>query len=368
MIVLEVEGIQYAAFTKANVQLRLDALSNTFSFDATAANASPLPFKGGQACKVYADGELILTGHIELLSVSYDSGQHTISFQGRDRTSDLLDSSLAGLTLKAPITLATLCRRVIKHLGSDLTVVDDANAKPFKQAEDIASPDPGENAFTFLEKYSRKRQVLLSSTPEGNLWLTQSSGVNTGGSVIHRIGNPGNANNVIRSDMTYDTTGRFNLYRSVSQLNTSAGALAGILAAASVADQGTKNTATDDEVRKGRQLILVSEASLSGKDTLDRATWEANIRKARGKVYSADVSGFRDQEGNLWKLNTLPQVIDEFADIEARMLVNTISFSNSLSDGNAGVTLGFVESNAYKLTLLEPVEEKLGKGVFALPS
>lgn len=375
MIVLEVEGIQYGGFTSAQAQLRLDALSNTFSFDATSDRANPLPFRGGEACSVFVDGELVLTGNIEIVSAAYESNKHTISFQGRDKTGDLLDSSLGGkgsddATPLADITrgnfsLQTLCRRVIAHIGADIVVVDEVNPKLFKEAEDNAAPEPGQGAFEFLEKYSRKRQVLLSSDAQGNLLLTASRGETIDASIIHRIDDPGGANNVIRADVSYDSTGRFNLYRAISQLNTTPGSLAGTLAAASVASQGGQK-AIDDQIRKGRQLILVSEAAVSGTDSKDRATWEANIRKARGRVYSAELSGFRDQEGNLWRLNTLPQVIDQFAGIEARMLVNIVTFSTAISDGTEKVTLGFVEKNAYTLELEEPIEEKVGTGTGGL--
>lgn len=369
MIVIEVDGVQYGGFTSASVSMRLDALSNTFSFDATSSNADPLPFRGGQACSVFADGELVLTGNIEVVSASYDAGSHAITFEGRDKTGDLLDSSIGSLSdLKAPISLESICKRVIAHVGADVTVIDEANAEVFKAAEDISSPEPGENAFEFLEKYSRKRHVLLSSTPEGNLLLTDGSkGEIVGGSITHRIGNPGNENNVVRADVSYDSTGRFNVYRAVSQLNTSAGALAGIFSPASVADQGSGQTARDENIRAGRQLILVSEAASSGKDTLDRATWEANIRKARGRAYGVELSGFRDRNGELWRINTLPQVLDDFAGIFDRMLVNSVSFSNSASSGSEKTVLAFVERDAYSLTLQEPEEgtdDPVGGGLF----
>jgi len=367
MITLEVAGTQYSEFTSANVQMRMDALSNTFSFSAATSQNDPLPFKGGDSVRVFVDEELVLTGSIEMVSASYDSGNHVVTFDGRDKTGDLLDSSIGSLSdIKAPITLATLCRRVIAHIGSDIEVIDLANPKIFSAADDISSPEPGENLFGFLQKYSLKRQVLLSSNADGNLLITSSSGETIDASINHRIGNSGGINNVVRADVSYDSTGRFNLYRSISQLNTSAGSLAGKLSSKSVSDQGSKQQAIDADIRTGRQMILISEAATSGKGTLDRATWEANMRKARGRVYSPELSGFRDQNGDLWRINTLPQVNDEFADIEARMLVNTVSFSNSGEDGSEKTVIAFVEKDAFTLEISEPIEseEKTGGGLF----
>ncbi len=365
MITLEVNGTQYGGFTGAQVQLRLDALSNTFSFDATSNAGTAFPFKGGDACRIFVDDELVLTGNIELVTASYDNTNHSITFEGRDKTGDILDSSLGGKgadgipisDMKAPITLATICKRVISHIGSDVEVVDEVKPAAFKASEFIASAEPGEGAFEFLEKYSRLRQVLLSSNADGNLLLTASSGEEIAAVVSHRVGNPDGSNNVIRADVSYDSTGRYNLYKTFSQLNTSSGALAGFLSAVSVSSSDGKD-ATDEGVRAGRQLILISESPISGKDIPNRSTWEKNIRRARGRVYSAELSGFRDQSGNLWTLNTLPLVLDEFAGIENRMLVNTISFSNSHDAGTEKTVLGLIEKNAYTLELQEPTEKE----------
>jgi len=65
-MVLEVNGVQYDNFTAASCEIRLDALSNTFSFEAVAAEGAALPFKGGEACRVIVNRQAVLTGFIEI--------------------------------------------------------------------------------------------------------------------------------------------------------------------------------------------------------------------------------------------------------------------------------------------------------------
>lgn len=365
-MIIEVDGVQYEGFTGASTEIRLDALSNTFSFDASSDKAKPLPFKLGQAVRVFVDGEQVLAGFIELINVSGDSRTHSIQVQGRDKTGDLLDSTMGSLgALKAPITMATLCRRVIRHLGTGISVEDLVNPAPFSAAEDIADPEPGDNAFQFLEQYARKRHVLLSSNATGDILITAASGDEIEASLVNRIDDPDGQNNVLTYSVSYDSTGRFNLYRAVSQLNPTAAALAGETDALTVASQGDRQQAIDEEIRRGRQRVLVSEAMTSSDPAQDRATWEANIRKARGRVYSCTVDGYRNATGDLWRVNTLPQVIDEDADINARMLINSVAFQ--LVPGKGSVTtLSFVERNAYTLQLEEPVtvDEEVGGAFF----
>ena len=90
------------------------------------------------------------------------------------------------------------------------------------------------------------------------------------------------------------------------------------------------------------------------------------MRRARGRLYSAEVAGFRDQKGALWSTNTLAQVLDDFAGISDLMLVNSVAFSNSSESGEAKTVITLVEKGSYTLSLAEPLpaEKKVGGGLF----
>ena len=113
----------------------------------------------------------------------------------------------------------------------------------------------------------------------------------------------------------------------------------------------------DSDIRAGRQFVIVAENA--GSNLLDRAKWEANVRKARGRVYGATVDGFYNETGELWQVNKLVQVVDEFVDINSRMLINSVNFSANIYGGK-NTTLSLVEKNAYSLTLEEPGVDEVG--------
>jgi prophage tail gpP-like protein len=353
---LEVNGVQYSNFTESSCSLRLDALSSAFSFKAVTG-AEPLPFKGGEACQVFVSDELVLTGFIEVVNVSYDGTRHNVTISGRDKTGDLLDSSIGdmgdingdGLTLKKLIEL------VIEHLGLDLKVVDEVNPAEFNAAEDIAAPEPGDFAFNFIERYAKKRQVLLTSNAQGNVVIASNSGIEADGKIQHMIN--ADDNNVLSSNYSYDTTGRFNAYKVISGQNPSALNKGGAFSSKSVVDQSA--SATDTEIRKGRQLVIVPDVSMSSENCQKRADWDADIRRFRGLIYGASVPLFRvgGKAGSLWRLNRLYQIVDEFIGKVERMLCNTITFSQSVDDGST-TELGFVGKNAYTLFIGPP---KVGK-------
>lgn len=347
---LEINGVQYTNFTSASCQLRLDALSNDFSFSAVAPDGQPLPFKGGDECKVIVNNETVLTGYIEIIGVDYDGENHIVTVSGRDKTADLLDSTLDdfddvrgdGLTLKA------LIEKVIAKLGLSIQVIDEVNPKAFSITEDIAAPEPGGNSFEFIEQYARKRQVLLTSNADGNIVISSNSGVTAVGAVQHIIG--ADDNNVISSSFSYDTTGRYNNYRMSSGLNPTALNFAGDTDLASLVNQG--GGVFDDEIRKGRQLVLISETPYSDGDCEKRANWEADVRKARGLLYSAVVPDFTADGENLWSINKLYQVVDDFVGKIEPMLCNSVMFTFDIDNGS-NTTLGFVGQKAYTL-FIEP--------------
>jgi prophage tail gpP-like protein len=347
---LEVDGVQYTNFTQATCEIRLDALTNTFSFEAVAPSGEPLPFKGGEECKVIVDGEKVLTGFIEVVAVNYDGANHTINVSGRDKTADLLDSTIDTIDdLRGDnLTLKSVIEKVIDHLGLSIKVIDQVTPKAFSAAEDIASPEPGENAFSFIEKYARKRQVLLTSNGDGDIVIATNSGVNASGAVQHIIG--ADDNNVINSSFSFDTTGRFNAYKAASGLNPIALNQAGDSDLASLVNQS--GGVFDSAIRAGRQLILISETPFSDSNCTERAKWEADVRKARGLAYSAAVPGFRVavDSGDLWQTNRIYQIVDDFVGKIEPMLCNSVTFSFDLEAGRQS-TLGFVGQKAYTLVL-----------------
>ena len=356
---LEVSGTPYENFTSASAELRLDALSSTFSFTTASTKNSPLPFTGGEPCRVLVDGQAVVTGFIEIVSGSHDANTHTINIQGRSKTGDLLDSSITKLSdLGQTITLKSIIEKVMENIGlTGISVIDEANPDPFNAAEDLTAIESGDNAFEVLEALARKRHVLLTTNTDGNVVISQSPGGDSGGLLQNII--DADDNNILAASYSYDRTGRFNIYKMDSQLSLSPLNNAGTTSNSSIVSQ--TGLIPDIEIRKGRQLVLVSEGGFSNTQNDDRAIWEANIRRARGKVYSCTVPGYRPDPDSafLWNVNELVHVEDNFAKISARMLINAVAFGFDLQNGKT-TTLSMIEKNAYQLTLEEPVSQDLG--------
>ena len=354
-ITLEVNGVEYTNFTMATVTLSLDTLSNDFSFQAVLPAGEQLPLKGGEKCSILVDGELVVTGFIENVTGRYTATDHTIFVTGRDRTADLIDSSIDVIDdIRAPVSLKVIVEKVAKHIGSDLAVVDNANPDEFNKAEDIVTPQPGDNAFTFVEGYAQKRQVLLTSNAAGNVVITNSKSTPSDSIIQNVVGAIGN--NILTADWSYMTANLFNKYIQKGQLSPVALDFGGSETTDGLVSQ--KGEAIDKSVRPGRQRVTVSDKSFSSEQLQKRAEWSKKIRGARSVAYSCTVQGFKNTAGQRWDVNTLVSVVDTFADINRDLLLNSVRFLFN-EDGSVSL-LQFVEADAYKLQLDEPKAKPVG--------
>lgn len=353
---LEVDGVEYDHFTSASVEIRLDALSNTFSFTAVATGISKPPFKVGAACRVIVGDQTVMTGYIEIADGSYDAGSHSITYRGRDKTGDVVDSNISALSdFGTSISLKTVIEKVITHIGATgVSVIDRANPAKFNPAADLLAPEPGDNAFDFIEKLARKRQVILTSNADGNIVIEKTPGPVIDFALQNYIG--ASNNNILSASFSYDETGRYNVYKMTSGLNPLS--LTGSASTSDIVNQ--KSSIIDADIRAGRQLAFVPESSFSNSEGDKRARWESRIRRARGQLYSATVQGHKPYGlDELWQVNRVIAVIDDFADIRAGMLINSVVYNFDTSGGST-TNLSLVAENAYNLEIQEPITQKLG--------
>ncbi len=344
---LTVNGTPFTGFTFASAIVSVETMANDFSFTASAVNGFP-PFKKGDLVMVTIDGVTILTGFIDEINGIDQEGSHTVTYSGRDRTSDFIDSqinTINDIRADAGLTLKQIIESILSHLNSDLRVVDNLSPAPFNKAEDIVSPEVGDSALAFALIYARKRQALLSSTSAGNILITQSSPTDSG-AVVQRINNS-DSNNIISQSWTIDSKLEYNKYILRGQLDPRASNFGGDTDIAAVEDQGA--VVTDSSSRQGRQKVIVETKGYSSGQLADRAKWSSQIAKAQATRFNCVVKGHAAPTGEHWKENTLVQVNSDVADISRKMLLNSIIFSQQESGSGQISTLEFVEKNAYTI-------------------
>lgn len=345
MIELEVNGTPYTDFISVSVTLALDTLANDFNFVATAVKGFP-PFKDGDSVKVTVDGEQVLDGYIDGVEGEESEGSHLISYSGRDKTQDLIDSDIdviADIRATGDLTLKRLIEIVIGHIGADLQVIDNLNPEPFNAAEDIAAPKVGENAFEFIMFYATKRQAILTSDGDGNIVITQSSPVNNEQLIQSADGWD---NNILSQSWQVASRGKFNKYVAKGQLDPIALNLTPSPDIAGVQSQG--NGVTDNSVRQGRQRVITESKGYSAEQLANRAKWSKQLARAKATRFNCAIKGHSKKGGGIWRPNELSYIISQAADIARQMLANIVTFSET--EGSKTVTsFAFVEKDVYTI-------------------
>lgn len=348
MITLEVGGIRFQGFTSITVSKNIETISGSFEFEATSNNVTTFPIKRGDPCSVLVGNEQVINGFVDAIDVSYDSGSHSLSIKGRDRTCDVIDSTVIGKKeFKAPISLEQIIRTSLDDNGLvNIEVINEAGTiENFKETEFVSS-EIGQTVFDFIETYARKRQVLLTTNGNGDIVIARTGTTFAATVLQNKIG--GNSNNILSGRISYDETQRFNKYVVQSQQNPGALSFGADVTLGNVVDQNGE--AEDTEIRTTRQLEITSKTSDTNVDLGNLALWNTNLRRARSTNYSVNVQGFFQDELQtlLWEPNILVKVDDEFADVSSILLIKSVDFNLSVSGGSI-TTLNLVAKDSYSL-------------------
>ena len=347
MILIRVNGVEYEQYLSATVNISFETLANDFSFTATSNKGFP-PFKKGDEVEMIVDGEKKCTGYIERVEGNYSADSHAITYSGRDKTADFIDSNIDVLGDLKDLTLKQLLEKMISNIGSSLKVIDTVDPEVFNVAEDIIKCEPGDGCFAKANEFSKKRQVFLTSDGDANIVIANSEPVDTGSLLQHKINSEGN--NVLEASWSLSDEERFNRYSLRSQLDPVGLALVPSPDIATASNQ-SGGIILDNEIRAGRQFVATKDKH-SSEELKKRAEWTKKIRKARGNTYTATIQGYRNFQANLWDVNQLATIEDDFADISRKMMVGSLQFN--YSEAGSITLLNFIEKDAYILTQQEP--------------
>ena len=352
MITIEVDDKEYTDFKAASVFRSVDTLAGSFQFEASPKPGIKYPIRVAQACEVFVDGVRQINGFVEGVGVSYSPSGHQITISGRDKSADLIDSTVGpDVDLNGPISLGGISRATIKAMGLRMDVIENVASLEIFKSTEIASAELDKTGFDFLESFSKQRQAFITGDGNGNLVITRAGTTKAVTALQNIIG--GEQNNIKSSSTNNDDVARFNRYQVQAQLNPSSSDVS--FGAATIVDQ--TGSAIDGDIRSTRRLYFVAEESADGTTSKQRAEWEANIRRAQSRKYTATVAGFSQEDGSLWQPNTLVTVNDEFASIKADMLIWSTSFSYDLGGGSV-TTLECVPPDALSLIAQELISQK----------
>ncbi|MBK2125730.1 phage baseplate assembly protein, partial [Fangia hongkongensis] len=126
-IKLYINGQGYVGFTNINVKKTFLDLCGTYSASVPITKVHEnYPIKLGDKCRVEVNDSAFLTGYVEKISINQDSSTAMINISGRDKTCDLVDTTIDQSIISqfnGVIYFDDLCKKIINKIKAPIDVV-----------------------------------------------------------------------------------------------------------------------------------------------------------------------------------------------------------------------------------------------------
>lgn len=359
MILFEVKGKRFSGFDKIEVETSLDSITGNFTI-ATAGNI-PSDFLDGiqkAAVKIIIEEEQVLNGFVDTINIDYTPTSHILTISGRDKTSDILDSTIGeSLNFQGTKKLEDIIKQTLSiHKITGIEVINEVSDLADFEEIEISTPTPGDKIFAFLALLAKRKQVFLTTDGKGNIIISRSSGIRIEEKLINLSGNPNG--NLKRGNISFNFANRFNRYKTMSQENTGkAGILVSFFSSASIEDSGDK-ISVDSAIRESRSLTTIEEESYTKKQAQNKADWQNNFRQIEGLSYSLTVANHRRAPSSgIWRPGQLVVIEDDFTETQALMLINRVVYNEDTTTGETS-QIELVRKDAYQVQAEEPIKDK----------
>lgn len=342
---LVVNNQAFDGWEQVSVTKNLESIANQFSvtlFDKFEGLREDWPLKPGAVVQVNINGQRVMTGRIEKLSVNYNDEGRGFTISGRSKPGDLVDCMHTGAAEYSNVTLDKLAETLVAPFGLKvfLSVVPQTIAK--------FSVKPGETVFEALDRAARTQGFFFVSTREGNIRLTRAARARATTSLEQDV-------NVLSADAEYDDSQRHDQYIVKGQTS-------GLPDFNGASVSQPEGAAKDVGVTRHRPFIMIAEGNADAAQSKTRAEWEASSRLAKAIRVTAVVPGWTQSNGELWGINQVINFKSRFLGLNRDLLITGVSHTDSAQAGKT-TTLTLVDPQAYNPQ--PEVNKKNGSDVFA---
>jgi len=193
------------------------------------------------------------------------------------------------------------------------------------------------------------QEVILKIDENGDLTIIREDSNVVKNMIINNFTSD---TNILSANLNLSTVDRFNVIQVYSQGNNKTHTKASI---------SQKGTASDSQIRKTRRKIISMDTASQSKSLKSLAEWNVNLRRAKGSRYSCRVVGFLSSNKQVWKPNTLVDVIDLTAQIEGTFLIQGVEFTQSLQ--GSFTSLDIVERGAFSTSGIKSFGNSFATGL-----
>ncbi|NCG50540.1 phage baseplate assembly protein [Serratia fonticola] len=316
ILTLNVDGKIWAGWTEMTINRSLESIAGEFDLTITArwSATAPRSIKPGMPCFVSIGTDRVLTGYIDDFIPSYDADNVSMRVLGRDKTGDLVDSSVVDKSgqwrgQKLEQLATTVCKPYSIEVINETDTGESFSGVTLEQ---------GETGFELLDRLAKQRGVLITSDAWGRLIITRASTQRAGVSLV-------------LGDNILAARGRFSWRERASQYIVKGSVAAG---GSTWDDQpvsmvgGRQVVVTDSEINRYRPKILVNEDNLTVGGASARGEWYKTRMLGEANTTEITVAGWREKRdaGPLWQTNRLVVVKDTIQQLDVTWLIKTVSF------------------------------------------
>ncbi len=342
VILLKIAGKEHGGWTSATINLSMENLCGAFQLIVTnkwPGQTFALDIKIGDACEVYIDNDIVLTGYVDKVNPLIDANNHIITVEGRDKAGDLVDCSILGTHEWKNQKIEKIVQDICLPFGIPvITKVDTGLKLPTFNAEQTMT------AFEAIKKVCSKRNCLAYSDGRGGLIINRAGTEKVATSIVEGV-------NFKSGSAEYDGTERFSQYICKGQRQGDDNSTADGIT-------GAKAIAYDETITRYRPLIICAEGDATIADCQVRVNWEATVRKGKSRKYTTMVNGWRMQNGDLWPLNNLVTLKSDSLKTGDSLLIAGINFK--MDEGGEMSEMALIPADAY--AVLPDNKIKKGKG------
>ena len=346
-VALIVDGIKFENWESISISQGLTQMAADFEFVVSSKFptnwASSYGVYLGAKCEITVGGIGIVNGYIDEIPLSYSASSYTISYAGRDKTSDLVDCCYDlddGSNEWANQTPFSIIKKLCKPF--DIDVLGDVDV--LIELNDLTSPitrfsvSVGSPVYEDITKLCQAYGVLPYAS-SGNLWLGRAG-------IAPSVDNLEGGVNILSATFNMSNRDRFKTYYARGNMGDY-----------SVDPSKLSATQTDYAIDRHRSMIIVDENLKSKADCQKRVDWEARMRAGKSRTLSVEVQGWTQANGGWpWALNHTVNVKDEYLGVEDTFLIAGIDYS--LDDSSGAITkLTLVYPDTFKVKRA-PIEKK----------
>ncbi|NNM69857.1 MAG: hypothetical protein HKM00_07860 [Gallionella sp.] len=282
-------GRRISGWNSIRVTRGIERMPSDFALSMTERFPGELDFvvQPGDTCQAFLGEDLVINGYVDRYTPAIDGNSHSIGIAGRGRCADLVDCAATwpGWQISATNAL-DIAQKLGRPYGISARNLSDAGPRipqfPL---------NPGETAYSVIEKVCRFAALLVYEDTDGTLILSRIGSIKAASGFTQGV-------NVQSAALTYSQDQRYSQYDCMMQ------------SMAVLNDVGTggfqKSRAVDSGVLRYRNKLLTVESGAAGFEvTKHRVQWEMARRFGRSFSLRVVTDSWRDSAGTLYTPNTL---------------------------------------------------------------